>query len=56
MKKKNGSVLSKSLKKIRRMVAQSNSPLLKMTKEQVIAKLRQTREDLWNEKFAHRSR
>ena len=56
MKKKNGSALSRQLQKIREMVAQSNSPLLKMTKAQILAKLRRTREELWNEKLAYHSR
>ena len=43
------------LEKIRESLVKNNSPLLNMTAEEIIAKIRKDREKLWEEKLAHRS-
>lgn len=42
----------KHLKKIRELVAQKKSPFAGMTEDEVIEKLRKTREELWEKKLA----
>ena len=42
------------LRKLREMVAKHPSPIFKMSKEEAIKKLRETREKLWEEKLALR--
>ena len=49
-------VIREQLAKIRRLMEQSQSPLKRMTQEQVIRALRKTREELWEEKVAPRTR
>lgn len=44
------------LDKIRRLMERSRSPLKRMTQEQLIQALRKTREELWEEKIAPRTR
>jgi hypothetical protein len=46
----------KHLKKIRQLASQKKSPFENMTKEDVINHMRKIREELWEEKFAVRSR
>ena len=50
----NKTKLLRQLRKLRETVAKSNSPLAKMTPEEVIEKLRKDRERIWEEKFAAR--
>ena len=58
MKKKKMSPFRKQLEEFRQKVAKSNWPMLKMSKAQIIAQLRKTREEIWQEdiKFGLRSR
>jgi hypothetical protein len=44
----------KHLKKIREIISQNPPPIYKMSKDDVIKKLRKTREEIWEEKFALR--
>jgi len=42
------------LKKIREIIAQNPPPIYKMSKDEIIKKLRKTREEIWEEKLAPR--
>lgn len=44
----------RSFQKARELLAQHGSPLDKFTKEEIIARIRKTREQLWEEKLAPR--
>ena len=55
MRKKSSKEAVKHLRKIRQLVAQRRSPFADMTEEQAIEKMRQTREKLWEGKFATRT-
>lgn len=54
MKKTSHSVkrAKKHLKKIREIIAQNPPTIYKMSKDNIIKKLRKTREEIWEEKFA----
>jgi len=45
----------KHLDKIYQLASQSRSPFEGMSEEEIIKKLRKTREDIWEEKFAAHS-
>lgn len=45
----------KLLKKLRERISKRRSPFAGMNEEEVIARLRKTREELWEEKLAARS-
>jgi hypothetical protein len=51
---KNPKKAKKYLNKIRKIVAENPTPIFNMTKEDVIKKLRKTREKIWEEKIALR--
>lgn len=55
--RKNGKTkeAQQGLKRIRQLLAKQHSPLMSMTKEQVIETLRKTREELWEAKVAPRA-
>jgi hypothetical protein len=53
MKTKNIKAAKKHLKKLRELIARNPSPIFRMSKEDVIKTLRETREKLWEEKVAH---
>lgn len=44
----------KHLEKLREIIAQNPPPIYKMSREDIIKKLRKTREDIWKEKVALR--
>lgn len=44
----------KHLEKLREMIAQNPPPIYKLSKEEIIKKLRKTREEIWKEKVAPR--
>ena len=48
--------LKKQLEKLREMIAKNPSPIFNMSKEEVIKKLRRTREKLWKERMADNSK
>jgi hypothetical protein len=47
---------TKHLEKIRRLMSKVRSPYHDMSKQQIIDKIRKTRQKLWEEKIAARSR
>jgi hypothetical protein len=51
---KNPKKAKEHLKKIREIIAQNPPDIYKMNKEEIIKKLRKTREQIWAEKFAPR--
>ena len=51
---KNPKKAKEHLNKIRKMVAENPTPIFKMSKEDVIKRLRKTRETIWEEKIALR--
>ena len=53
MKTKNAKEAKKHFEKLCELVAKNPSPIFKMSKEDVIKTLRETREKLWEEKVAH---
>ncbi len=55
MKNKRASEAKRLWKELRESISKKPSPFAGMTKEQVIKILRQTREKLWEEKFATRA-
>lgn len=44
----------KHLERLREIIANNPPPIFKMSKEEVIKQLRQTREEIWEEKLASR--
>ena len=53
MKTKKIKEAKKHLEKLREIIAKNPSPIFKMSKEDVIKTLRETRKKLWEEKVAH---
>jgi hypothetical protein len=51
---KNPQKAKKHLIKIREIIAQNPPPIFKMSKDEIIKKLRKTREEIWEEKLAVR--
>ncbi|HHT9125681.1 MAG TPA: hypothetical protein ACFYD6_07665 [Candidatus Brocadiia bacterium] len=56
MKKPNPKEAKKHLEKIRQLMSKVSSPYKGMTKQQIIDEIRKTREKLWKERIAARSR
>ncbi len=54
MKKINARRAKKLLEELRESIAQKPNPFLGMTKEEIIEKIRKTRQALWEEKLASR--
>lgn len=52
---KNIKEAKKHFEKLRKMIAERPSPFAGMTKDEVIEKLRRTREELWEKKLAARA-
>lgn len=52
---KNSEKAKKHLNKIRQLMSQIKSPFEDMSEEEIIKKLRKTREEIWEEKLAPRS-
>jgi hypothetical protein len=44
----------KHLQKIREIIAQNPPPIYKLSEDEIIKKLRKTREEIWEEKLAAR--
>jgi hypothetical protein len=56
MKKINTKKAKRLLEELRESIAKKPNPFSGMTKEEIIEKIRQTREKLWEEKLASRYR
>lgn len=54
--KKNELELLRYIKRIRQLMDRVRSPYAGMSKQKIIEKIRETREKLWEEKFAAHSR
>ena len=52
---KNPKKAKEHLNKIRKIIAQNPPPIYKMSKDEIIKKLRKTREEIWEEKLALRN-
>jgi hypothetical protein len=53
-KRPNPSRAKKHLEKLREMIAKNPPPIYKLSEEEIIEKLRKTREEIWKEKIAIR--
>ncbi len=53
-KKPDAKRAKKHLEKLREIIAKNPPPIFKMSKEEIIKKLRKTREEIWEEKLAPR--
>ena len=54
MKKPDPKRAKQHLDKLREIIAQNPPPIYQLTKDEIIEKLRKTREEIWEEKLAAR--